>query len=65
LCCAIAFTLLEKTAIKHDGKESKIGMALKNKTKEYITLIIYMASLVFAFFYPTISIIGYSFAAII
>ena len=65
LCSAMAFTLLEKSAILHDGKESKIGMALKNKTKEYVSLAIYITSIALAFFYPAISIIGYALGAII
>lgn len=65
LFCAIAFTILEKTTIEHEGKESNVGLALKNKTKEYITLVIYSASVVFAFFHPIISIIGYTITAII
>jgi len=65
LLCAVSFILLEKSAIRHEGKDSNIAQALENKTKEVISFSVYFLSLVLAFYYPIISIFGYIFVAII
>lgn len=65
LLCAVSFILLEKSAIRHEGKDSNIAQALENKTKEVISFVVYFLSLVLAFYYPIISIFGYIFVAII
>lgn len=61
---AIVFLILEKIAISHEGKDSKIGMALKSKTKENISWIIYAAGIISAFFLPVLSLLCYLFVGI-
>jgi uncharacterized membrane protein len=65
LFSAIMFLILEKSAIKHEGKDSKIGMALQNKTKEMLSLGLYIIGIILANFLPNISVICYSLVAII
>ncbi|MCB9320556.1 MAG: DUF1211 domain-containing protein [Lewinellaceae bacterium] len=65
LFCAIAFLILEKSAIKHEGAESTIGQALKNKSKEIISVVTYLVGLGVSFIYPKVSIICYAAVAII
>lgn len=63
--CAIAFVILQKTAIHSDGKESKISSALSNNTKEYASIFLYVSGLVLSFFLPKLSVICYTIVAII
>lgn len=65
LLCAITFLILEKSAERHEGKESIIGKALKNKTKEVISVSLYTFGLVLANFYPISGILCYAIVAII
>ncbi|MBS1485987.1 MAG: DUF1211 domain-containing protein [Bacteroidetes bacterium] len=65
LLCATAFTILEKAAIRHEGKESTVGIALKSKIKEYASVVIYLIGLVFSFWLPAISLACYVVVAII
>lgn len=65
LLSALAFMILEKTAIKHEGKESLVGKALHSRNKEYISLFLYILGTGLAFFSPMISIIGYVLVAVI
>lgn len=65
LLCSIAFIVLEKTAIKHDGKESVIGSALQNNTKEYLSFILYLVGVVATYFQPYISLACYIIVAIL
>ena len=50
LLCAITYTILEKIAIKHEGKDSIIGMALENKTKEYASSAIYIFAIILSLY---------------
>ena len=59
LLCAIAFSILESTSIKHDGQESIIGTALKNKTKEYSSIGLYIVGIVLSYFQPYGSLLCY------
>lgn len=63
--CATAWTVLVQVAIKHEGENSKIGQALRNKTKEYISIAIYLMGIIVSFYLPIISIIGYTVVALI
>lgn len=55
--CALAFLLLEKLAVKHEGHESKIGKALSNSWKERISTFGYFSGILLAFFYPIVSLV--------
>lgn len=57
LMCALAFLILEKSAIKHEGQESNIGQALANRWKERISTTGYFSGIILAFFYPIISLL--------
>ncbi|HRB31121.1 MAG TPA: TMEM175 family protein [Ferruginibacter sp.] len=65
LLCAITYTILEKIAIKHEGKDSIIGKALENKTKEYASTALYIFAIVFSLYSPLLGFIGYSIVALI
>ena len=64
LLSAIMFLILEHTAIHHEGKDSKIGIALKNKTKENISWIVYTIGLISAFLFPGVSLFCYLLVAV-
>lgn len=64
LVSAIMFLLLEYIAIRHEGKDSAIGLALKNRAKENISWIVYSAGIISAFFQPVLSLLCYLFVAI-
>lgn len=59
LLCAIAFNVLESISIMHDGKESLIGTALKNKTKEYSSIGLYIVGIALSYFQPYASLLCY------
>lgn len=65
LLCAIAFVALQKTAISVEGKDSKIGSALRNNTKEYLSIFLYVLGLATSFFIPMLSFGCYALVAII
>ncbi|MBS1559439.1 MAG: DUF1211 domain-containing protein [Bacteroidetes bacterium] len=65
MLCALTYTILEKAAIRHEGKESAIGVAIKNNRKEYISLATYVLSAMLAFFVPVVSMAGYASVAIL
>ncbi|OMP30046.1 TMEM175 family protein [Mangrovimonas sp. DI 80] len=64
LLAAIAFLVLEKAAIKFEGKTSKIGKALSGNKKEYASLALYLVGVVASFFIPVIGILCYVIVAI-
>ena len=55
LFCAVAFMLLERAAISHEGKESAIGRAMKGQRKEMISVLCYALAFVLSFYIPIIS----------
>ncbi|MHA8053855.1 TMEM175 family protein [Aquirufa sp. Wall-65K1] len=57
LMCALAFLVLEKLAIKHEGHESTIGQALTDRWKERISTGGYFSGIIIAFFYPMVSLL--------
>ncbi|MRJ09908.1 DUF1211 domain-containing protein [Ornithobacterium rhinotracheale] len=65
LFCAIAYVILEKTVLNVEGKSSRIGKALENKNKEYLSLACYIIGALSAYFYPAIGMICYTIVAII
>lgn len=54
--CGWAFTFIEKAAIKHEGKDSKLAQAIRNHSKEHISMILYLVGTVLSFFIPIISL---------
>lgn len=65
LLCAIAFIFLVICIVKLEGKDSKISQMVGNKKKEYLSTAIYFISMIFAFYFPIISLIGYACVAMI
>ncbi|CAM4208861.1 DUF1211 domain-containing protein [Cytophagaceae bacterium 50C-KIRBA] len=57
LMCALSFSFLEKSAIKHEGEESTIGQALANRWKERVSTLGYFSGIILAFFYPIVSLV--------
>lgn len=64
LLSAIMFLVVEHVAIHHEGKDSKIGIALKSKVKENISWILYSAGIISAFFQPALSLVCHLIVAI-
>lgn len=65
MLCATAWTVLVQIAVNHEGKNSRIGKALRNKTKEYSSIAIYLIGVFASFYLPIVSIIGYAIVALI
>ena len=65
IICAIAFLILEREAIAFEGKDSTIGKALQFKTKEIISVVLYLAGIAISFFFPIISILCYTIVALV
>lgn len=63
--CALAFIILEKSSIYHEGESSKLKLALKNYNKEYASLALYFISVVLSFYVPILSISLYGIVALI
>lgn len=59
LMCALAWTVLSKISIQLEGKNSKIGKAMENQTKEIISTVLYITGIVLSFFFPIISVCIY------
>src|SRR5580765_4955177 len=52
LACAIAFTFLQTSIIRHDGKQSPLAKAVASDLKGKISPAIYVAGIVCAWFLP-------------
>ena len=65
LLCALAFIILEKSSIHHEGESSKLKLALKNYNKEYVSLALYFISVVLSFYVPILSILLYTVVALV
>ena len=63
--CAIAFVTLQKTVVKFEGENSKIKSALRNNTKEYLSISLYFLGLLLSFFQPMIAMACYTAVAVI
>lgn len=63
--CALAFLLLEKVAVKVNGKESVLAQALKNRWKENIAVILYLVGIGLSYIAPYISLFCYAAVAAI
>ena len=55
LACAIAFTVLQLSLLKHHGRESVLGRALKSGTKEKVSLAMYVSAIPLAFVKPLLA----------
>jgi uncharacterized membrane protein len=55
LFAGVAYQMLERAIIRHQGKDSNLAAALGNDTKGKISLLCYVLSVVAAFIYPLIS----------
>ncbi len=56
LCCAISYTLLQNTIMKHHKQPTALADALvKQKKKGYLSLILYISSIIIAFIHPILS----------
>ncbi len=55
LACAIAYTVLQRTIVRHHGPESKLAQAIGSDTKGKISLLCYVLSIITAFWEPLVS----------
>lgn len=65
LMSSFSFFIIQKLAVKKEGKESTIGKSLENRTKEIITTVINISAIGLAFFMPVASIVGYIIIAVL
>lgn len=65
MICAIAFIVLAQAILKEEGQESKLAKAIGSHLKEYISVGLYIAGIVIAFFMPHIGAICYAIVAFI
>ncbi len=65
LLCAVAYAILMKTVLKHEGKDSKIGKAVQNTKKENLSILLYFTGIVLSFYLPKISVVVFFIVAII
>lgn len=65
LVSAIAFLILERAVIRHEGRVSKIGRALKNHVKEFVSILLNVAGTVISFFLPVVGVLCYAAVAVI
>lgn len=65
LMSAIAYFLLEHTAIKNEGDTSKISKAIKSYIKEKISIMLYLIGILLSPFYPITAIIIYYIVAFV
>jgi uncharacterized membrane protein len=65
LACAIAFTILQLSLLKHHGRESLLGRAIQTGTKEKVSLAMYVTAIPLAFVNPLFSKLLYIGVAII
>lgn len=65
LMCALAFIILEKSSIHHEGESSKLKLSLKNYNKEYASITLYFISVLLSFYVPILSISLYAVVALV
>jgi uncharacterized membrane protein len=64
-CCAVTYAVLERYCIKIQGTESALHLALRNKTKEILSPVLYILGIISAFFYPFAGMVFYTIVAVI
>ncbi|SIQ28790.1 Uncharacterized membrane protein [Chryseobacterium sp. RU37D] len=62
---AVAYTILENLIIKNEGETSRLKEAIRNKSKEYISIVFYVSGFSASFFYPYLAIGLYYIVALI
>jgi len=65
ILCAIAFTILEKSIIGLEGRDSTLAKAVKNHRKEYLSMFLYIVGIALSFYFPGISTLCYAIVAAI
>lgn len=63
--CAVAFTIIEKVAIKFEGQDSVLGKAVGSHKKELLSVLLYAAGIASSFFLPLIGVCCYFLVALI
>ena len=63
--CAIAFNHITNSALVFEGKDSLLGKAYQNKTKERTSTVLYILGIILSFFFAKISLILYFIVALI
>lgn len=63
--CAISFNFISNSALAFEGEDSLLAKALKKKTKENASIVIYLVGIVLSFFYPILSLLLYFIVAAI
>lgn len=59
LLCSIAFAMVEKAALKFEGKESNLAKSLGNQRKELISVVGYLLGIGSTIVYPQMGIAVY------
>ncbi|MFV0605328.1 MAG: TMEM175 family protein [Niabella sp.] len=62
---AIAYTILERLAVKNEGSESNLSKAVGNKTKEYISVVLYVSGVAMSYVNSYTSLFLYFIVALI
>ncbi len=65
LCCAVVFLLVEKIAVKHEGENSNIGLAVGRHKKEFASILLYLLGVVLSFIVPKLGLVCYAIVAIL
>lgn len=65
LMCGIAYFILSVCLVKLHGKDSHISQALGTERKEKISLVMYMAGVLCAYFEPYVSVTLYALVALL
>jgi uncharacterized membrane protein len=65
LCCAIAYTILQRVILKEQGQDSKLAQAVGNDAKGHLSLLLYISAIPIAFVHPFISDVIYVIVALI
>lgn len=61
---ALSFLLLERAAIKHEGKEATLYKAINKQKKEYASLALYITGIITSFFFPLYAVMLYYIVAL-
>lgn len=65
LLCGIAYAVLEKTSLHSDGETSILGAALTSKTKEIISILLYLTGIISALFLPYVGLVCFVMVAVL
>lgn len=65
IMCAISYTILENVIIRGEGENSKLKEAIESRSKEYISIVLYILGIVTSFFYPYVAVAFYYIVALI